>query len=307
MSHENAIQDQNRFPAVTGHSGTAGTAETRRWIVSSGNGHVDMASFSGSVSSYGMPTKGFYQHVAEGGAPSYSLVHKFGENNAVGTGIVPVCNGGFYRTPGTAASLEVVSSSTNDGSAGTGGQQLTLIGLDNDFVEITQTVEMSGTAPASLGTALRRLYRMYVSRSGVYASQSQASHEGDITVRESGGGDTWATIPTLQTGFGAGQSLIGAYTVPAGKSAYILSATLSVDTNKTSTLYFFQRSNSDDTTSPYSGVLRTQNLYTGVTGIQELVHSTPEKFAEKTDIGFLAKAASASDVSVEFELLIVDN
>jgi len=34
-----AIQDKNQFPALAGHSGTAGTAETRRLIVTEGAAH----------------------------------------------------------------------------------------------------------------------------------------------------------------------------------------------------------------------------------------------------------------------------
>jgi len=38
MANQNAIQDDNQFPALIGHSGTAGTAETRRIVVSSSGG-----------------------------------------------------------------------------------------------------------------------------------------------------------------------------------------------------------------------------------------------------------------------------
>lgn len=33
MANQNAIQDDNQFPALTGHSGTAVTSETRRVVV----------------------------------------------------------------------------------------------------------------------------------------------------------------------------------------------------------------------------------------------------------------------------------
>ena len=44
MSHQpknqDAIQDDNRFPALTGHSGTAGTAEVRKVVVTNGELHT---------------------------------------------------------------------------------------------------------------------------------------------------------------------------------------------------------------------------------------------------------------------------
>jgi len=38
MAFQAAIQDQNRFPALIGHSGTAGTAETVRIVATSAGG-----------------------------------------------------------------------------------------------------------------------------------------------------------------------------------------------------------------------------------------------------------------------------
>jgi hypothetical protein len=42
MANQNAIQDDNQFPALTGHTGTAGTAETRRIVVNS-KGGIDVS------------------------------------------------------------------------------------------------------------------------------------------------------------------------------------------------------------------------------------------------------------------------
>lgn len=42
MANQNAIQDDNQFPALTGHTGTAGTAEIRRVVVNS-KGGIDVS------------------------------------------------------------------------------------------------------------------------------------------------------------------------------------------------------------------------------------------------------------------------
>jgi hypothetical protein len=253
-------------------------------------------------------TTNFLLEVSKGNVAGHSVIHKFGRNSAVSTTIVPVCDGGFYQTPTSVASLEMVSASTNDvNTSGSGAHQVTVIGLDSSFAEQSEVVNLNGTTAVALSNTYLRVYRMYVSAAGQYASQTVPSQDGAITLRVAGAGATWATIPTLATNFGAGQSLIGAYTIPAGKTAYILSTSIAIDTNKTATLYFFKRENADDVSSPFSGTLRTQNVYTGMTGYSEILHETNESFAEKTDIGYLATAASASDISVEFELLLVDN
>ena len=250
----------------------------------------------------------FLLKVSQGLIDGCSVVHKFGRNSNVSTSVVPVCDGGFYRTPTSPVILEAISTSTNDTAAGNGAQKITVIYLDSGFEQQTGTLEMNGTtATTEKITDVMRVFRIYVSRSGSYATQSQASQDGTITLRVNGGGDTWATLPLITANFGAGQSLIGCYTVPAGKTAYILSSMITVDSNKTANLHFFKRENADDVTTPFSGVMRLQNLYTGVTGVHEITHLTNESFPEKTDIGFLASAGAASDVSVEFELLLIDN
>ena len=82
---------------------------------------------------------------------------------------------------------------------------------------------------------------------------------------------------------------------------------VSVDTNQAADIYFFKRENADDTTSPYSGVMRVQNTYVGIQSQLVVTHSTYEAYPEKTDMGFMAKASANADVSCEFELLLVQN
>jgi len=53
MSDQYAIQDPNRFPALLGHSGTAGTAETRR-VVAGDDGSLKIGLGSETLMSGGM-------------------------------------------------------------------------------------------------------------------------------------------------------------------------------------------------------------------------------------------------------------
>ena len=118
-----------------------------------------------------VPNRNFYAEVAKGNVPKHSLVHKFGAHTLTTT-LEPICFSGFYRTPTTATALEFVSSSTNDTSAGTGAREVTVIGLDSSWNEVSQTVTTNGTTAVALSTDLIRLYRWYVSSSGTYATQT---------------------------------------------------------------------------------------------------------------------------------------
>ena len=251
-------------------------------------------------------TSYFLVEVAKGNVTGHSLVHKFGEA-AVGSTLQPVCESGFYRTPTSATALEFVSSNNADRAAGVGAREVTVVGLNSSWAEVSQTVTTNGTTAVALGTDLVRLYRWYVSSTGNYADQSNGSHVGTLTIRESGGGNTWSTIGTSP--FQEGQSQIGAYTIPTGKTGYVLSQHIVVDSSKTVDAVFFQRPNADDTSSPYSGAMRVVNKFIGLDGPVELVPRTPiGPFVGPCDMGFMAEVSSSTgDISVDFEILLVDD
>lgn len=248
----------------------------------------------------------FLQDVAEGKVPGYSIVHKFGAGDLT-TSLTPISQGNSYKTPTAATELEFVSGSDNDQAGGSGAQEITVIGLDANWEESIETFETNGTTPVVLGEELTRLYRWYVSRSGTYASQTAGSHSGTLTLRESGGGDIWSTIIT--TPFAIGQSQIGVYTIPAGKTGYLLSKHIFTDTSKTADIYFYQRPNADDVSTPFSGTMRLVEREVGVTGGYELTTKTPKgPFVGPCDIGFMGKVSTGTaECSVEFELLIKDS
>lgn len=247
--------------------------------------------------------KPWYLRVVEGDIPGYSVVHKFGATTLTTT-MAPITQAGTYQTPTTAQALEVVSSSANDTAAGTGAQQVTIIGLDSNWGEVEVEVEMNGTTAVALGTNLIRVYRWYVSRSGTYATETAGSHAGTLTLRASGGGTTWDTMPVSP--FAIGQSQIGVYTVPDGYTARLFTKNIFVDSSKTADIYFFWRGVADDVATPYSGIMRLVEREVGVTGGYSLDTNIPKgEFVGPCDIGFMGvMSVGTSECSVEFELLL---
>ena len=243
----------------------------------------------------------FYLEVARGAKKGYSIVNKFGHSDAISTTLVPICSGNVYQTPTTAQSLELVSTASTDNQAGVGARTLTIQGLDANFNEVTVVANMHATdgtiAEAVTGTWIR-IYRMYVETSGTYASQIAGSHVGTVTLQTVGGGagTGWAVLE-LHGGFPAGQSNIGVYTVPAGKTGYIGNVEIETDTNKAMDILFFQRQGADDVTVPYKA-MRNVGAYTGISdrhvGRAKMLDGP---FPEKTDIGFMAQRTSAGTSS----------
>ena len=246
----------------------------------------------------------FELEVVKGNVPRHELVHKFGRNSAVGTSLVPITSSGVYRTPTSAVALELVSDSVNDAAAGSGARTVEVIGLGSDWAEQSETVTMNGTSAVALSNSFTRVYRMRVLTSGTYATQSAGSHSSTITLRESGAGQTWATISNID-GFGLGQSLIGAISIPAGKRALITGKNIFVDSSKTTTVLFFYREGIDQVSAPYSPMKVLQSLDSQAAGVSTLDDALP-MITGPADLGVLAKVSTGtSSVDVEFDVLIV--
>ena len=254
----------------------------------------------------------FYLEVSKGSVPKHSIVNKFGRNGAVGTSLAFISISGQYQSPIAATSLEILSGSTNDTSAGTGARKVKVVGLNASWNEITVEVTMNGTTAVALGTQFIRVYRMYVSESGSYATISAPSHLGKITLRTSGAGATWCVIDTIEgtaTGFGIGQTQVAGYTIPNGYTGYLLSKTVTVESAKPASIYFFKRENADDVTTPYTCVMRLFEQNDGIAHPFNVNLKAPlQVFPAKTDVGFFAKVGTGTaSVSTEFQLLLVQN
>lgn len=250
----------------------------------------------------------FLNEIALGNIDGAYVVHKFGASDSVGTTIAPVSIGGFYRTPTTATTLEVLSDNANDNSGGTGARVVRIFGLNASGHEIYEDVNLSGVTPVALSNSYLRVYMWYVLESGSYATATTPSQLGTLTIRETGGGQTWSILNVIGGGFGVGQSEIGVYSIPKDHTCWLLKKVMSVNSNKAANIYFFQRQNLTDTTAPYSA-MRLVEKHIGVTAVEEITsRSAINKFPELTDIGFMANTETGTaEVSVEFEMVCLNN
>lgn len=250
-------------------------------------------------------TKEFLVEVARGNIPGYSYEHKFGAIVGAGTSITPIASAGVYQTPSTLTSLEMVSSdNTNDKAGGTGALTVTVIGIGTGWTQLSETVTLNGTSAVALANQYYRIYRMYIATSGTYGSASAPSHNSTITLRVSGGGATWANI-TAEGSFGLGQTLIACYTVPAGKTAYLISDHVTVESTKTVNIYRFFRTACDDVTTPFSPI-RLQDVNRVTTG-GEHFGMAQGPYVGPCDIGYMGAAtASTANIEVDFDLVLVN-
>jgi hypothetical protein len=242
-----------------------------------------------------------------------TTVKKFGRNTAVGTSFEPIAMNGIYNTvqAASATTLRVkAGGNANDTAAGSGARSITLVGLDQNFAEVTETIATAGaSASSATSTTFTRLYRAFVASSGTYASSAAGSHSAAITIENGGGGTDWTVIDA--TNFPKGQSEIGAYTIPSGYTGFVKLKNVTADSGKTIDLVYFSRAGCNETAAPYTAI-RAQSVVIGVDG------GTIQTFGEydvpygpytgPCDIGFMGRVtAGSSEVSVEFDIFLVQS
>ena len=143
----------------------------------------------------------------------------FGRNPEVDTNTDPEDifeGGGDYTgqpTSTTPQTIEVLSGSANDTSAGTGARTIRVTGLatSTSTAYTTEDVTMNGTTVVTLAGTFYRIIRADILTAGT--GQTNA---GVITVRNNGATATYAAMPV-----GTGRTNVFAYTVPSGEDCLI--------------------------------------------------------------------------------------
>lgn len=151
-----------------------------------------------------------------------------GRNIDVDQGSLPVSiwpEGGLYPFQVTPYQLTVVSDDANDSAAGTGAQQIQILGLDENLIRVEEIIELNGLTPVlTVRTDWLRTAEILVIRPGTDPSETNL---GTITASVNGGtGDVQAVVIP---GFGAttqAQHTVEADTTGfvVGRGAQLLSA-----------------------------------------------------------------------------------
>ena len=146
--------------------------------------------------------------VAKGQFDDITSIHKFGAVPAMSqnqSGTIWDVNDTTYPWSSfdTAGTLSIPTVNASDN-----GKSVVLVGLDSDYLELSETVTVSSSGATTTTQSFKRIFRAYVTNGSV-------TNVGDIVVQK--GGTTVATIKA-----GKAQTLMAVYTVPAGKTGYML-------------------------------------------------------------------------------------
>lgn len=239
-----------------------------------------------------MPISQYLEHpgiqIAAGRVLKTSSIHKFGAVPSMAvntTGTIWDVSDTIYPwsafdTPNVLTVLPV--------NAADNGHYITVLGLDANYNPIEETFTLSSTATVTGTKVFKRVYRAY------YYNTSK--NVGQINVQCNG-------TTVLRITAGKAQTLMAIYTIPAGKTGYLLKGTASIQYGGDATIdmfvhYFGQQSFRIGHSAEVAG---TGMPYTYEFGV-------PIQIPEKSDIDIRATTRSNNArVTAAFDIILVDN
>ena len=238
--------------------------------------------------------------LASGKLSGHVVRNKFGKNSDIDTGTIPEDvweTGGVYTgfPTGSAETLELLSSSTDDAAAGIGARTVTLFGLDGDYNNLSETITLNGTTGVNSTGNFLRVHTMFVATAG-----SNDFNVGTITVRHS---TTTANV-FLNMQPGRNQTNCAGYTIPANTTGYLKKVHAAIQgsnsANVDGALWIRTFGNPPRLRRPFTFAKNDRlidEIYGGL------------RLAEKTDIIMRITSVSANNISLTggYDIILVDN
>jgi len=231
----------------------------------------------------------FLLEVAKGNITGHSIMSKFGQNNALSGAYEDVWDGGgTYSYPANATASITHIYSTDGGD----GQDIEVQGLSSDGTLTVQTKTLDGTTAVALDTALWRVFRL--------RNMGVTDNAGIVHASVSNKATSYAQIA-----IGNNQTLMALYTIPLGKTGYLLQGTNSLTgTNRTYSV------SGKMSMRAYGGVFqlkKTFGLSSDGSSYMVMPFPLPAKMPAKTDIRVSAISSATGGINTTFEILLVDD
>ena len=244
-----------------------------------------------SQTQYGK-TEAFDLQVSRGQVQGHTAINVFGYNPDVDTSEESVWpDGSTVPHPTVASALTIVSTSTDDDSAGTGARTVYIEGLNGDYNVISETIIMDGTTPVvTTGTYL------YVNQFYVATVGTGGANAGEITAKVS------TTLYDI-IAVGYNNRTTGHYCVPAGYTGYMTAGVITTGqaTGSTSVIAFLKQHGPD-------GIVRVGAVSTLNNGSVQYDFSPPYMIPEKNCVGASVIGSAANNsASSFFNIILIKN
>lgn len=242
----------------------------------------------------------FTLQVARGQVVEHKTLFKFGNNSDInGTSEVIWSQGGAYVYPAAALQVKVSSDSASDTILGTGARTVVVAGLDANYNEIQETVELNGQTSVLTANSFIRVFRAFVQTAGSGGTAAGVIYVGTGTVTAGVPATIYASIP-----LGANQTQMAMWTVPANYTLYIYAGTFSAASNNVAQYVlgkFLVR--------PFGGVFRNVADITVNSNVFRYEWDIPIAIPQKSDIEAQAISLSGTNfyVTASFEGIYIKN
>ncbi len=256
-----------------------------------GNLKMALEEFDETFYTNPLPVADFYLNVSKGLIPGHSFVSKFGQNDDVGTGAFEDVwdNGGTYIYPAdnTAPITKLIGHNAAD------TEPIEIQGLDINGNLVIQTKTITGLTAVTLDTPLWRIFRLRNVGTTDLVADVCAINDADT--------QDYACINN-----GNNQTLMALYTIPAGKTGYLLKGTGNiVGTNRAYSI------DGEVSMRNFGSVFQLKNTFglsTDGSSYFDHKYPIPLPISEKTDIrNQVISSSSGGKVNVTFDILLVDN
>ena len=218
--------------------------------------------------------------IAAGIVDGYSHINKFGYRDGIPNTFQTIWDG----TTDYGYSAAAIVSAVSDTPATDDGGTVEVQGLDQNYNAVTETLTIGGAASTAQFVRVFRA-RMVTANTGL-------TNVDEIRIQN--GGTDEAIIKA-----GAGQTLMALYTIPAGKTGYLLKVNGSVDTNNNALFRLYSR--------PFGGAFNVRGQFGVFASGFNYDYPVPLKLEEKTDIEIKALSQNNVGGGAIFDLILVDN
>lgn len=234
--------------------------------------------------------KPFYLEVQQGLIPGYQFNHKFGAAPSMAAGTATVWDVDDTLYPWDALSTgSVVNIERNN--VADNGFIVTVQGLDDNYNFAEEDITITGAD--QVGSQLfTRVNRAFISDAGT-------TNAGNIDIEAGAAGGT--TVGRITAGYG--QTLMAVYTIPAGKTGYLIHLSVSGSSDTDASGSIRKRVFNQDT-------FRIQHAFEIQLrgGQYDYDFGAPLVFAEKTDIEIrIVNRSNNKRITAAFDILLVDN
>jgi len=242
-------------------------------------------------------TQPFDYSVANNKVPGWRIFRKFAMNPDIDAGTEQIWPLGTIQVlPTTAAVASVTSDDAADDVGGTGALTLKILGLDENYVEVEETVTLTGAVAVTTTQTFLRIYRAFIVLVG-----TGGVNAGNITINV--GGNTQAYIEA-----GEGQTHISQYTVPADHTLLLpnLVTTVGRVGNADISVQWQARNYNVLSNANYEGWRSLLDVfpYEGAVTLT----NTVQLVSERTDIRvIIVSTATNSNCHVDYSGFLVDN